>query len=259
MLRSERNAINAARAVEVMKAAGWSPLVPYPGSCHPWLATHSCGATHSPRYFHVQEGRRSCRSCSNKALREAGPSKTRLGEATAVTIMRRAALTPLVPYQGIKVAWAARHTCGRISRPRLDSILCGQGGCWICSTRKYVPELAGCVYLLRSVNHPSYPSPVLKVGVSNGATWKRKPAWILLAECDFDDGTVPLAVERAIITFLNTDLGLEPTRSATNLTTKGFAEAFSVVDLARAGFTVTDLVDRVNQEATSQQAETISV
>lgn len=257
MLRSEQNAIHAANAVEVMKAAGWTPQEEYPGSCQPWLATHVCGATHSPRYSHVQEGRRSCRSCANKTLREGRPS-TRLREATAVTIMRRAALTPLVPYQGMKVAWAARHTCGRISWPRLDSILCGQGGCWICSSRRYVPELPGCVYLLQSVIHPPYPSPVIKVGVTNGATWKRKPAWRLLAECDFVDGTVPLAIERAIITFLNTDLGLEPTRSATNLTTKGFAEAFSVVDLAQAGVSVTDLVDRVNQEATSHEAETVS-
>jgi hypothetical protein len=110
-----------------------------------------------------------------------------------------------------------------------------------------VPELPGCFYLIKSNNHPSYPSPVIKVGVTNGATWNRKPAWTLLAEFHSDEGTVPLVIERGIMKWLNGELRLEPCPSATNLTTKGFAEAFSVVDLAQAGVSVTDLIDKVNQ------------
>jgi hypothetical protein len=107
-----------------------------------------------------------------------------------------------------------------------------------------VPKLAGSIYLLRSDAHISYPQPVIKVGVNNGRTWRRRRGWELLAERHFEDGTVPLAIERGIITWLNGELGLEPTPSTTNLTTKGFAEAFAVADLARAGVSVPDVIDK---------------
>ncbi|MHB1210251.1 MAG: hypothetical protein ACYC1I_11190 [Acidimicrobiales bacterium] len=242
MLREERNAINAANAVAVMKAAGWTPLAPYVNSNTPWLAMHLCGEKHTPRYSNVQQGHLGCRSCAHKGVRQGG---RRVDPEIAVAVMRAAGLEPTSDYPGNRKPWPSTHTCGRIVRPRLDSVRLGQGGCWICASRKYVRELPGCVYLLQSNhNHPSFPSPVVKAGVTNGATWNRKPAWTLLAEFHFDDGTIPLAIERGIITWLNGELGLEPTPSTTNLTTKGFAEAFAVADLARAGVSVPDVIDK---------------
>ena len=94
-------------------------------------------------------------------------------------------------------------------------------------------------------HHPGFSSPVIKVGVTNNRGWTRKPGWKLLTEVRFADGTIPLAVEHDVLTWLSGDLGLEPCRSATGTTTKGFAEALSIVDLEQAGFTVADVVRRV--------------
>ena len=165
--------------------------------------------------------------------------------ARAVAALRVAGCEPRVPYPGLKIPWPSTHTCGRKVRPRLDSIRLGQGGCWICSARRYVPDLPGCFWLIESKNHPSFPSPVLKVGVTNDRAWTCKPRWKLLKEVRCNNGTVSLAIERAIVTWLMSDLGLEPVRSATGTTTKGFAEAISIVDLKQAGFTMADVVRRV--------------
>jgi hypothetical protein len=165
--------------------------------------------------------------------------------ASATAVMRAAGCEPLADYQNSKTPWPCLHLCGRHVRPRLDSIRLGQGPCWLCATRKYIPELSGCVYLIQSTNHPGYRSPVLKVGVTNNRGWTRKRGWKLVTEARFADGTIPLEIERGVLKWLMGDVNLEPYRSATGLTKKGFAEAISIVDLEQAGFTVTDVIRRV--------------
>lgn len=247
--------VTNAQAVAVMRAAQLTPLVDYPGANAPWpCICDTCGQLTHTRYSRVQQGGRGCRPCGAKRggatrrgrkMSGAKRCPTKLSTETAVAVMRAAGLTPLTEYENSRTPWPSTHICGRHVSPRLDSIRLGQGSCWICATRKYIPELSGCFYLLKSHDHPGYPSPVLKVGVTNNRGWTRKPGWKLLAEMRFADGTIPLAVERDVLTWLSGDLGLEPCRSATGTTTKGFAEAISIVNLEQAGFTVAAVVRRV--------------
>lgn len=247
--------LSNAQATTVMHAAGLTPLEMYRGSAAPWTCIcDTCGRLTSTTYAKVRQGGHGCRPCGSKrsgakrrGVKRRGATRIdlKLPAKVATAVLRAAGCEPLVKYQGSKTPWLSTHTCGRRVRPRLDSIRLGQGACWICASRKYIPELSGCFYLIKSVDHPSYPSPVLKVGVTNNRTWTRKPAWTLLTEFHFDDGNMPLVVERGIMTCFNSELGLEPCPSATNLTTKGFAEAFLVADLAQAGVSVPDVIDKV--------------
>lgn len=244
-----------AQATAVMKKAGLTPLEIYPGSEAPWMCIcGTCGRLTSTRYSKVKAGSRGCRLCGSKRSaasrrgRKVSGAKRHFSKnaiRAAIADLRTAGCEPLAKYQNAKTPWPSTHICGRRVRPRLDSIRLGQGPCWICATRKYIPELSGCFYLIESKNHPGYPSPVLKVGVTNNRGWTRKPRWTLLTEARFADGTIPLAIEHDVLTWLIGDLGLEPVRSATGTTTKGFAEAISIVDLEQAGFTVAAVVRRV--------------
>ena len=247
-----------AQATAVMRAANLTPLADYPGSMAPWACIcDTCGQLTRTTYSKVRQGSLGCHPCGSKRSgatrrgvgRRSGPwGSTRLPSAVAIADMRTAGCEPLTEYQNSKTPWICRHVCGRKVRPRLDSIRLGQGGCWICASRKYIPELPGCFFLIESVGHPSYPSPVIKVGVTNNRGWTRKPGWKLLAERRSNDGTVPLAIERDVLTWLTGDLGLEPVRSATGSTGKGFAEAIAVPDLAQAGVSVSAVIRRVMAE-----------
>ena len=250
--------ISSEKARQIMLNAGLTPIAPYRRADVSWPCVHvETQKVVYPRLDKVKAGWRGCRSCSQKH-RGSHPRRPTIDPALATEVMLRAGLTPLAPYQSSKTPWPCRHLCGRLVRPRLDSILLGQGPCWLCATRKYVPELPGCVYLIQSTNHPGYPSPVLKIGVTNNRGWTRTRWWRLVTEARFTNGTVPLEIERDVLMWLTGDLGLEPVRSATGSTGKGFAEAIKIADLTQAGVSVTDVIDRVSALARARTEETSS-
>ena len=127
-------AITPEDAVDLMRRGGFEPLEPYPGSMNPWMCRHNeCGEIMSPRYAHVQQGRRGCQQCSKKFLSETFS----LDADEAVLIMQSAGLEPLEPYPGNNQPWRCKHLeCGREVTPMRASIQQGQGGCKPCHQQR---------------------------------------------------------------------------------------------------------------------------
>jgi hypothetical protein len=123
-------AITPEDAVELMQRGGFEPLEPYPGSMNPWMCRHNeCGEIMSPRYAHVQQGRRACQHCSKKYQIEL----LSLDPIEAAHFMRLAGLEPIETYPGSGAPWRCIHiACGREVVTRYASIQQGQGGCKPC-------------------------------------------------------------------------------------------------------------------------------
>ncbi len=129
-----KKAVSPEDAVEVMRLGGFEALEPYPGSMNPWMCRHiECGEIISPRYAHVQQGRRACQRCSKKYQAEL----LSLDPNEAAQFMRLSGLEPLEPYPGSGAAWRCLHVeCGREVATRYASIQQGQGGCRACGQQR---------------------------------------------------------------------------------------------------------------------------
>lgn len=91
--------LNDALAVEVMRAAGYEPLDPYPGSSAPWRCLClNCGRERTPWLKTVRKGSR----C---------PCHRRPPEAEAAEVLRGAGYEPLERYPGSRVPWRCRCLC----------------------------------------------------------------------------------------------------------------------------------------------------
>jgi hypothetical protein len=155
-------AISPEDAVEVMRRGGFEPLEPYPGSMNPWMCRHNeCGEILSPRYAHVQQGRRACQRCSKKYQAEI----LSLDPEEAVVVMRNAGLEPLEPYPGNNKPWRCRHIeCGREVKPRRAAIQQGQGGCKPCHQQRLAklyrtPDDVAMAEMLAAGFEPVVPYP----------------------------------------------------------------------------------------------------
>jgi hypothetical protein len=127
---AKRRAGLADSAVEQMRAAGFEPLDPYPGTDKPWRSRHEvCGEERVPSLATVRSHGTACRDCS---ARDAGRAvwTPELAEAT----FRALGLEPLERWPGSSSRpWRARHVaCGRIVTPRLGNVAAGQGPCREC-------------------------------------------------------------------------------------------------------------------------------
>jgi hypothetical protein len=130
-----KKALTPEDAVERMRVAGFDPLTPYPGSSEPWMCVHlQCGEIVTPRYSHIQQGRRGCPTCSRALMAELFAADA--DEAAA--LMRLSGLEPLEPYPGrSNLPWRCRHVlCGREVAPTYASITQGQGGCRPCAQER---------------------------------------------------------------------------------------------------------------------------
>lgn len=129
-----RKATTPEEAIQLMRRGGFEPLEPYPGTANPWMCRHNeCGEIVSPRYAHVQQGRRACQKCSKAFLSEIFS----LDADEAVLIMQSAGLEPLEPYPGNNKPWRCKHLeCGREVTPMRASIQQGQGGCKPCHQQR---------------------------------------------------------------------------------------------------------------------------
>jgi hypothetical protein len=126
-----KKAVTPEDAVALMRKGGFEPMEEYPGSMEPWMCRHlQCGEIRFPRYAHVQQGRRACKSCSNQIVAET----LRMDPDIATAVMRTADLEPLEPYPGSNNSpWRCIHkVCGREVQPRYAAIQQGQGGCKPC-------------------------------------------------------------------------------------------------------------------------------
>lgn len=126
-----KKAVAPEDAVSLMLNGGFEPMERYPGSMEPWMSRHlQCGEIRFPRYAHIQQGRRACKSCSSEVVAEI----LRLDPDVAVKLMQAAGLEPQESYPGNNnKPWRCIHVpCGREVSPRLAGIQQGQGGCKPC-------------------------------------------------------------------------------------------------------------------------------
>ena len=121
----------ALSAAEVMKAAGLTPSVRYPGrNSDPWnCVCNVCGAEVSPTYASVRSGNGGCKFCGIKASAE----MKRINPQEAENLMLASNLKPLEPYTSATQAWKCECLkCGAIVNPTYNAIQQGEGGCRIC-------------------------------------------------------------------------------------------------------------------------------
>ncbi|WP_371578071.1 hypothetical protein [Streptomyces sp. NBC_01314] len=122
-----RRAAGREQAEADMRAAGFEPLEPYPGSRVRWSCRHIvCGRTVHPRLFGIRAGKGGCRACAGRVP---------VDRETAEAEMRVIGMEPLEPFPGrVRDRWRCRCvTCGHIGTPTLNNIRRGQGGCYTCA------------------------------------------------------------------------------------------------------------------------------
>ncbi len=120
-------------AIEVMNAAGLTPLTPYLGSGKPWKSIcQKCKQIVSPTYNSVSSGT-GCGVCAGKIV----------VPEIAEEVMRNALLEPLVPYPGSKTNWKCKcMKCGKTVFPNYGDVNQGDGGCKFCGGRFIEPDEA---------------------------------------------------------------------------------------------------------------------
>lgn len=117
-----------------MRAAGATPLVPFPGRKDlPWPSVHDiCGRNIRPRLSNVRPGRSVCGHCGN--MERGARRKEGLADA-AVSQLRDAKWEPLAPYPGADRKWLARHVpCGSVREVTLNAVR-QQKRCVVCWRR----------------------------------------------------------------------------------------------------------------------------
>ena len=121
-------------ASAVMEAAGFEPLVSYPGAGKPWrsLCTR-CGTVRTPTLNNVYSKGTGCGPCSTRTRRAAALA----AEApAAIADMEADGLTPLEDYPGSRVPWRCLcQGCGEERTPMLCNVRAGHHGCQPCTAR----------------------------------------------------------------------------------------------------------------------------
>ena len=197
--RRVKHLLPASAARQMMTAAGFTPLVAYPGSNTPWRCRcKECRRVSSPRLATVKQGS-GCRFCADV---ERGMQR-RLDPRDAAALMRDRGLTPVEPYVGADNVWRCKcRTCKKIVRARYSNILQGHSGCPNCSRQSFVGKPA-IVYL---ITHDGLEA--VKVGIARQssprlAAFIRK-GWCLVEKWTFSDGADVLVIEEAILFWLPT-------------------------------------------------------
>ena len=130
---SANGLIDPQAAVEQMRAAGFEPLIPYPGRSNTGWPSRClvCGTEGRPRLNAVRNRGGGCRVCKNAAV-QAAQVAAKSEEATAA--MRAAGFEPLEPYSGTSKPWRCRCThCGKESTPAHGNVAHGGATCRHCA------------------------------------------------------------------------------------------------------------------------------
>ncbi|MET7981677.1 MULTISPECIES: hypothetical protein [unclassified Streptomyces] len=149
----------AAKAENLMRDHGWTPLAPYPGALEPWpCRCGTCGQRACPTFAKVQErGQDRCGNCA-RAAASARCLEQEAERATADLVT--AGWEPLADYQGVHKGWKALHAaCGQIRYPRLAEIRSGEVCCSGCNGSVRVSDEEAAEFM-RSVGfRPLEPYP----------------------------------------------------------------------------------------------------
>lgn len=122
-----RMAANAPAAVERMRAAGWEPLEPYPGSHEQWRCRcMDCGSEGLPKLHGVDKSK-GCRTCSGRHL---------ITEESAREVLLESGWRPLVAFPGARAHWPSIcMKCGEEGLPVYETVHARKSGCRKCSAR----------------------------------------------------------------------------------------------------------------------------
>lgn len=122
-----RMANKAVVAAERMRAVGWEPLEPYPGSHERWRCRCvDCGDESRPRYHDIGKFK-GCRTCSGRQL---------ITPESARAVMIASGWMPTSDYPGPREAWLCRCiNCGHEGAPTYEATKSNKSGCRMCSAR----------------------------------------------------------------------------------------------------------------------------
>ncbi|MEO0060916.1 MAG: hypothetical protein RL343_534, partial [Actinomycetota bacterium] len=217
----KRNKAFALAVVKELKAAGFVPLVPFPGNEVGWQSRClTCGETSSPIINSLRYQKTGCRFCTQKKRVEASASRT-LPEA--MRLFTRASFVPIGTYEGFAKPWKAKCLkCGITSSPTAKGIKEGSG-CRHCAknapwssryaaavaknaNRKLLDEFQGSV------------TPILMECLRCGATGRATPRSLKSSKgyCQRCKPTAVWTSEKAVQMLRAANLEpLEPYKSAT--------------------------------------------
>ena len=130
--------VDPLHAVAVMKAAELKPLEEYVGGKEKWKCKCLlCGLIVYPRYSSILRGQGGCRECGLK--RSAALRRT--DEKAAIKLMKKAGVTPQVPYTNSSTPWKSLcNKCGKQVSPQYGSVKAGRQGCIYCAKKKIDPS-----------------------------------------------------------------------------------------------------------------------
>lgn len=210
--------IDSERAASDMRAAGFQPLEPYPGSDRPWRCRCLvCSKQVSPTFSNVRSGSR-CAYCKRR----------RVEPDEAADLMRAHDLDPLEQYPGGHTPWRCRCLrCGREVMPRYHHVRTRGTICRYCGKRGPDMTAPTLLYLLQ---HDGLAS--LKVGVSRRDSARldqhTRQGWQVVRLWKVSTGRMAYAAEAAVLTWIRDEVGLPPYLTAINMPQGGWTETIGL-------------------------------
>jgi hypothetical protein len=206
--------VDPAAAGDVMRAHGYEPLEPYPGSLKPWLCRcATCSRERTPTYAMVKSQGTRCAYCTG----------VKVDPADAERLMREAGLEPLEPYPGASVPWKVRcTTCERTVTPTIGTVRSG-GRCRFCSTKGIQLNKPAVVYI---ITHRALQAH--KVGIASRSGYRLRQhsleGWETYQVLNVDSGERAFAVEAEVLNWIRNDLGAPPALSRDQMPQHGWTE-----------------------------------
>ncbi len=145
---AKRREVGSVKAIQILREAGYEPLVPYPGSGAPWKSKcMTCDSIISPRFGGIQSGQGGCVKCGIKSRSQART----ISQEQAIKVALKKKLQPLEPYRGSNKKWKCKCLkCGKVSNPHYQAIRDGKFGCLWCA--KKIVDPAGAKELMMKAN-----------------------------------------------------------------------------------------------------------
>lgn len=212
-----------AQAVATMQANGFEPLEPYPGANEAWRCRClTCNKQSNPRMSNVTCTGHGCPWCSGRNIEPGRPE----------AFMLSVGLDPLEPYPGRHAPWRCRcQRCQREVSPSYGNVRQGKRCRW-CAESGFNAAEAAIVYLL---SHPVHNAA--KVGIANTfgdrLSQHRLQGWQTVA-IERVSGEIAIAIEKNILRWWRTDLGLPAYLGPLEMPHRGWTETVDLdaIDIA---------------------------
>jgi hypothetical protein len=213
-----RNIVDPAKASEVMRKAGLSPMVSYPGRHAPWdCCCLRCGETVSPTYGAILAGG-GCRFCND----------TSIDPATAAKLMKSVGLEPLEPYPGALRPWPCQcSACNQVVYPCYSTVQRGMGGCRWCRDSGFKSAKRATVYLITNESFGA-----VKIGITDASAsrLKKHHGWNVILTIH-TPGRTALATEAAILRWWRNELKLPAYLGPSDMPQGGWTETVAASEI----------------------------